>query len=99
MLTIIRFQGPEPGFAEEAHAIVEWWAARPGCIRIDLVRNLDDQDLWAIVGLWDSVGAYRRSFQGNEAKMMLTPLLAAAVDEPSAYLPPDEMGPTLPRNL
>ncbi|WP_231979100.1 hypothetical protein [Tessaracoccus coleopterorum] len=61
------------------------------------MRNLDDPDLWAIVGHWESVGAYRRSFNGYEAKMLLTPLLSMAIDEPSAYLPPDEVGSNLPR--
>ncbi|NHB83790.1 antibiotic biosynthesis monooxygenase [Tessaracoccus sp. HDW20] len=76
---------------------VEWWSERPGCLGIDVVRNLDDPDLWAIVGHWESVGAYRRSFNGYEAKMLLTPLLSMAIDEPSAYLPPDEVGSNLPR--
>jgi hypothetical protein len=49
------------------------------------------------VGRWESVGAYRRSFNGYEAKMLLTPLLAAAVDEPTAYLPPEELGENAPR--
>lgn len=97
MLAISRFANPGPAFAEEACAAVAWWSARPGCLGIDLVQNLDDPDLWAIVSRWESVGAYRRSFNGYDAKMILTPLLSRAIDEPSAYLPPDEVGDNVPR--
>jgi quinol monooxygenase YgiN len=92
MLAVIRFRAPGPTFEAEARAVAQWWAERPGCLGIELVRNLDDQELWALVGRWESVGAYRRSFNGYEAKMLLTPLLAAALDEPTAYLPPEELG-------
>lgn len=99
MLAISRFRCVGIPFEERAAPVVQWWAAREGCLGIDLVRNLDDPDLWAIVGRWESVGAYRRSFNGYEAKMLLTPLLSGAIDEPSAYLPPDEVGLNLPRDL
>ena len=97
MLVISRFASPGPRFAPEAADAVAWWAQRPGCLGIDVVQNLDDPDLWAIVSRWESVGAYRRSFSGYEAKMILTPLLSQAIDEPSAYLPPDEVGVNIPR--
>lgn len=95
MLAICRFKSSDPAFQAAAETVVAWWRARPGCEGIDLVRNLDDPQLWALVGRWRSVGDYRRSFNGYEAKMMLTPLLLQAVDEPSAYLPPDECDPQL----
>ena len=97
MLAVIRFLAPGPRFEADARAVAEWCGARPGCLGIELVRNLDDPELWALVGRWESVGAYRRSFNGYEAKMLLTPLLAAAVDEPTAYLPPEELGENAPR--
>ena len=81
----------------EARAVARWWGERPGCLGVELVRNLDEPELWALVGRWESVGAYRRSFNGYEAKMLLTPLLASAVDEPTAYLPPEELGENQPR--
>ncbi|AQP46907.1 antibiotic biosynthesis monooxygenase [Tessaracoccus aquimaris] len=99
MLAISRFRTDDPGFEDMARPVVDWWAARPGCLGIDLVRNLDDPALWAMVGRWDNVGAYRRSFNGYEAKMLLTPLLSRAIDEPSAYLPPTELGDNQPRTL
>jgi len=97
MLAFSRFRTPDPRFGELAAPAVEWWSERPGCLGIDVVRNLDDPELWAIVGRWESVGAYRRSFNGYEAKVLLTPLLSMAIDEPSAYLPPEEVGSNLPR--
>lgn len=99
MLAISRFRCQGKPFDELAAPVVQWWRLREGCVGIDVVRNLDDPDLWAVVGRWESVGAYRRSFNGYEAKMLLTPLLSMAIDEPSAYLPADEVGPNLPRDL
>ncbi|MHA6512022.1 antibiotic biosynthesis monooxygenase family protein [Tessaracoccus sp. Z1128] len=97
MIVLTRFSAPGPGFIDEARAVVAWWAQRPGCLGIDLVRNLDDPDLFAIVGRWVNVGDYRRSFNGYDAKMILTPLLSRAIDEPSAFLPVDELGANVPR--
>ncbi|GAA4906265.1 hypothetical protein GCM10025789_27060 [Tessaracoccus lubricantis] len=99
MLAISRFASPGHGFAAEAAPAVEWWAQRPGCLSMDLVQNLDDPELWALVSRWESVGAYRRSFSGYDAKMLLTPLLSRAIDEPSAFLPPEELGENVPRGL
>lgn len=97
MLVITRFASPGAGFLAEAQAVVNWWSGRPGCLGIELVQNIDDPDLFALVGRWSSVGDYRRSFNGYEAKLVLTPLLSRAVDEPSAYLPADELGRNIPR--
>lgn len=97
MLVITRFANPGPTFAAEAAEVAAWWQQRPGCLGIEVVRNLDDEGLWAVVSRWESVGAYRRSFSGYDAKMILTPLLSQAIDEPSAYLPPDEVGENIPR--
>lgn len=97
MIVVNRFANQGPGFEKQADPVVEFWAARPGCRWMELVKSLDDDGLWAIISSWESVGAYRKSFSGYEAKMMLTPLLSMAKDEPSAYLPPGEAGQNLPR--
>ncbi|MEO7588266.1 MAG: antibiotic biosynthesis monooxygenase family protein [Arachnia sp.] len=97
MLAISRFQDVWPGFPADAEGVADFWRGRPGCLGVDVVRNLDDQDLWAIVSRWENVGAYRRSFNGFDAKMILTPVLGRAIDEPSAYLPPEELGENVPR--
>ncbi len=91
MLAITRFRDPGADFEQRAARVVDFWRACSGNLRVDLVQNLDDPELWAIVSEWDSVGSYRRSFQGYEAKMILTEVLLLAVDEPSAYLAPDDL--------
>ena len=58
---------------------------------MDLVVNLDEPGLWALVSRWRDVGSYRRAFSGSETKLLLTPVLLRAVDEPSAYLDPGDL--------
>jgi hypothetical protein len=53
--------------------------------------------LWAIVSRWADVGSYRRAFNGTPAKMVLVPLLSLAIDEPSAYAMPSDVGENRPR--
>lgn len=96
MLVVSRFQADD-SFEGEGRQVVEFWKDKPGCLSVRLVRNLDDPGLWAIVSEWENVGAYRRAFQGYDAKMLLTPILSRAIDEPSAYLDPSELGANLPR--
>lgn len=72
-------------FTEQAHAALAALAARPGYRGGELTRALDDPDRWCLVTRWASVGAYRRALGGFEVKVTATPLLAGAVDEPSAY--------------
>ena len=43
------------------------------------------------------MGAYRRSFNGYTAKVVLVPLLSEAIDEAGAYDLPSEVGENLPR--
>ncbi|MFV0405229.1 MAG: antibiotic biosynthesis monooxygenase family protein [Propioniciclava sp.] len=100
MIAVSRFRVSEDeaaGFAVFAEPAAAFFRARPGCQRADLVQNLDDPTLWALVSHWDDVGSYRRGFNGYEAKMVLTPVLSLAVDEPSAYAPAEEVGTNQPR--
>ena len=84
-------------FRVRADEVVAFFGGRSGNVSAELVQNLDDPELWALVTRWADVGSYRRSFNGYDAKMLLTPLLSQAIDEPSAYLPPDDVGMNLPR--
>ena len=68
-----------------------------GLVSADLVRNLDEPDLWAIQTVWENVGSYRRAYNGYEAKMVLVTLMSEAIDEPSAYDRPDAVGDNIPR--
>jgi quinol monooxygenase YgiN len=99
MISISRFRVPSDdlAFPEAAAAATARFAASPGCESADLVRNLDEPDLWAIVTRWADVGSYRRAFNGTEAKLVLIPLLSRAVDEPSAYAEASAVGENLPR--
>lgn len=97
LVAISRFADVGAEFETQARTVAEFWRSRPGCVSVELVQNLDQPSLWALVSRWASVGDYRRSFNGYEAKMVLTPVLSRAVDEPSAYLDPSELGPNLPR--
>ena len=82
---------------ERAEPAVAFFEFRPGNISATLVRNLDEPDLWAIQTTWENVGSYRRAYNGYEAKMVLVTLMSEALDEPSAYLDPAEVGDNLPR--
>ncbi|KAB1902593.1 antibiotic biosynthesis monooxygenase [Micromonospora sp. AMSO1212t] len=72
-------------FTREAHGALTALAARPGYLRGELLRALDDPDHWLLVTEWESVGAYRRALGGFDVKVTAVPLLARSVDEPSAY--------------
>ncbi|MER7892366.1 antibiotic biosynthesis monooxygenase family protein [Micromonospora sp. NPDC094482] len=72
-------------FTERAHAALTALADRPGYLRGQLVRALDDPRHWCLVTEWESVGAYRRALGGFEVKVSAVPLLAESVDEPSVY--------------
>jgi len=86
MWTIIRFQaGGDALFPRLVEPVVAHFSGSAGCLRAELVRNMDDEDLWAIVTEWDAVGSYRRAMSGDATKMLLVPVLSLALDEPSAY--------------
>ncbi len=100
MIAISRFRVPadDLGFQDGAEAVVARFADSAGCEGAELVRNLDEPELWAIVSHWADVGSYRRAFNGTDAKLVLIPLLSRAIDEPSAYAGPEAVGENLPRS-
>lgn len=100
MIAISRFAvspQAEATFRADAGVAVAQFSTSAGCLSAELVRNLDDPTLWAIVSSWAQVGDYRRAFNGTPAKLALIPLLSQAIDEPSAYDRPDEVGDNVPR--
>ena len=102
MFAISRFRvSPERAsdFIDRAQAAVDFFTGCRGCEGAWLLQNLDDPELWTITSRWADVGSYRRSFNGYEAKMVLVALLSEAIDEPSAYAAPAEVGENLPRSL
>lgn len=86
-------------FEPAAQAVVERFRGSVGNLSAELVRNLDDPALWAVLSHWRDVGSYRRAFNGYEAKLVLLPLLGRALDEPSAYADPVEVGDNRPRDI
>ena len=87
MLVMTRFvvEDDDNDFAGRAHAALGALAACPGYLRGRLGRAFDDPTHWSIVTEWQSVGAYRRALSNFNVKMYATPLLAQALDEPSAF--------------
>ena len=72
-------------FVDRAHAALGALAARPGYLRGELTRSLDEPEHWCLVTEWESVGAYRRALGGFDVKVTATPLLAESLMEPCAY--------------
>lgn len=86
MLVVTRFVVDEPDqFVPRAHIALATLAARPGYLSGQLARAIDEPSQWCLVTTWESVGAYRRALSSYEVKVYATPLLAEALDEPSAY--------------
>ena len=88
MLVVNRFHVPEAD-AEAFRADLERaraaLAERPGHVRGQVGRNVDDPTLWTLVTTWEHVGAYRRALSAYDVKLHAVPLLSRALDEPGAY--------------
>jgi hypothetical protein len=74
-------------FADRARAALAALADRPGYRGGTVGRAADDETAWVMVTEWESVGAYRRALGAFDVKMVATPLMAQAVDQPSAFEP------------
>ncbi|HSK26042.1 MAG TPA: antibiotic biosynthesis monooxygenase [Jiangellales bacterium] len=88
MLAVTRYRvaGPEAGgFLARARAALDVLATRPGWRRGTVGRATDDPELWVLVTEWADVGSYRRALGAYEVKVQAVPLLALALDEPTAY--------------
>jgi quinol monooxygenase YgiN len=72
-------------FLEEARAALAVLAAQRGYEGGEVGRATDDPALWTLVTRWAGVGAYRRALSAYEVKVAAVPLLARALDEPTAY--------------
>lgn len=87
MLVVNRFRvdDGDEGFRpalEAAHAAL---AQQVGYVDGTLGRNVDEPELWVLTTRWVNVGAYRRALSSYDVKVGAWPVLARAVDEPSAY--------------
>jgi hypothetical protein len=86
VIVISRFRPADgSGFLDRAERALGAFAERPGFLRGHVGRAADDPALWTVVTEWDSVGSFRRSLSAFDVKVYAAPLLAEAVEEPSAY--------------
>ncbi len=102
MIVVNRFRVPEQesvAFEDQVAELVGLLQAKAGAQAIELVRNVDEPDLWALVSHWADVGSYRRGIGGFETKVAWMAVMPRMVDEPSAYVEPAEIGSNLPREM
>jgi hypothetical protein len=88
MLAISRFRyddDPTAGGSRELGLCLDRLGAQPGFVGGVVGRALDDPTLWVLQTRWENVGSYRRALSAYEIRMTVVPLLADALDEPSAY--------------
>ena len=98
MLSITRHRVPADRaeqFADDAATALDVLRLRPGFVSGAVGRATDDADLWVLVTTWDDVGSFRRALSSWDVKVGVVPLLATALDEPTAFerlLVADEQG-------
>jgi hypothetical protein len=87
MIAVLQFRPTVPveTFQADGQAALAVLADRPGFVRGTLGRAIDDESAWVLITEWESVGAYRRALGGFDVKMVATPLMAQALDQPSAF--------------
>ena len=88
MLVVIRFRPAPaalPTFLADARAVLAVLAERPGWRSGRIGRAVDDPGLWVLSTEWESVGSYRRALGPPAVRILAMPLLAHAIDEPTAY--------------
>jgi hypothetical protein len=72
-------------FLSRAQSVLAVFATRTGWRSGHVGRAVDDSTLWVLTGEWDDVGSYRRALSAPEVKIAVAPLLATALDEPTAF--------------
>ena len=90
MFVVTRLRVPDgegPAFARDAAALLAALAARPGFRDGHVGEAAEEPGLWALVTVWDGVGAYRRALSAAEVKISGAPVWLYAVDEPGVFLP------------
>lgn len=97
MIALLQFR-PEASdqagqFQSDAEQALRLLAERPGFVRGTVGRATDDAGSWLLLTEWESVGAYRRGLGGYQVKLIATPLLSQALDQPSAFEELLQIGP------
>ena len=88
MISVTRHRVPREradGFRQQAESALDLLRGRPGFVGGVVGRSVDDGELWTLLTTWDDIGSYRRALSAFEVKMHVVPLLATAIDEPTAF--------------
>ena len=86
MIVLLQFEPTdEAEFTAQVDVALRTLAARPGFAGGSAGRSIDDPRSWVLVTEWDTVGSYRRALGNYDVKLSATPLLAQALDRPSAF--------------
>ncbi len=86
MIVVMQFRtDDDPAFVPQLELALTTLAARPGYVEGRAGRSTDDPMAWILVTEWASVGDYRRALGSYDVKLHATPLLAQALDRPSAF--------------
>jgi len=103
MLVVNRFRVSETdadAFRTDLATAVDALAERPGFVRAECGRNVDDPSLWVLATTWADVGSYRRALSAYDVKVRAVPLLGRAIDEPSAFEDLDgDLNEPIPRSI
>jgi hypothetical protein len=88
MLVVSRFRYPDDTVDRpigELRSCVTHFSRFAGFVSGSVGRALDDPTLWLLTTTWQDVGSYRRALSSYEVKAEVVPVLANALDEPSAF--------------
>jgi len=85
MISVTHFAAADDAFEHRAQAALRALAARPGYLSGRVGRSTDDAECWVLVSEWENVGSYRRALSNYDVKVHAAPLLAEALDLPSAF--------------
>ena len=88
MLVVTRYRvdpSEATAFLPRAQSVLAVLSTCAGWRSGHIGRAVDDPTLWVVTGEWDGVGPYRRALSAPEVKMAVVPLLATALDEPTAF--------------
>jgi hypothetical protein len=85
-VAILRFRSADvPAHMARLREAVALLATQAGFIDARVGRAIDDGELISVQLSWESVGAYRRALSSYDVKVAVVPLMAEAIDEPTAY--------------
>jgi hypothetical protein len=85
VVTRLRVPVGTVGFPGSVAALLSALGSRPGFRDGHAGEAAEEPGLWALVTVWDGVGAYRRALSAAEVKISGAPVWVHAVDEPGVF--------------